>query len=157
MLNVLYSVLEDSLRPIDGTVNIYSGNPVAFKTATTDGTITTVVGNVAVYGLAKFDANQYANFASGEAGAYGSGKMTIIKRGIVQLYPSVYQDPTTLNTVVQQIWDTTQTNYNAGQPLYVINGYITTDSTAVSNTLIGKVIVGPTATNGGVMTIEVDL
>jgi len=156
MLNVLYSVLEDSLRPIDSTVSVYSGSPLMLKSGTTDGTVTTVSGNVAVYGLAKFDQNAYANFANGEAGAYGSGRMTIIKKGIVQLYPSVYQDPTNLNTVVQQIWDTAQ-NYIAGAPLYVNSGLITNQSSGVSSTLFGKVIVQPSATNGGVMTVEVDL
>jgi len=154
MLNVMYSVLEDSLRPVDTTVQIYSGSPVTLETSSATGKITTVTSNVVTYGLAKFDANSYANFALSTDGSYGGGQMTVVKQGIVQLFPSVYQDPTTLNTTVVQMWVTTD-NFLSGDPLYV-NGSnkITKDGTSVGNTVLGKIIIPPSATNGGVMVIQ---
>jgi hypothetical protein len=150
---VRYRVLEDSTKAAVNTDIIYAGNAVSLTSA---GLVTRTLTNVAVYGLAKNNMNSYRNEVNDASfGIYGSGLMTVVVKGIVDLMPSYFPNTDGSYTTVQT-WDTAPTYY-AGDPIYVMvagatPGILTktldstVDSTRNDNTLVGTVLMPPSST-----------
>ncbi len=147
MIDVSYVVLEDSMRVKNPAAQIFEGQPVKLNAA---GEVVPATANAPVYGISKIDANQYRNYAYGELGAYGSGKMTIVLSGIVRVKASSFnvvevdQSGSVSSAVTVKIYDDSLT-YVPGDVLYIdANGLITkTASDKVS--IFGKVVSAPSS------------
>jgi len=153
MINVKYSVLEDGDVNVNGlsTSNIYEGSPVYLDAS---GYAEPVTTNVGVYGLSKIDRNQYRDYSYGDAlaGAYGSRKITVVVDGIVQIYPSFYEQTDAADIKVD-LWTGSFNYYDEvgvtnGNKIVEIGGAVGAD------TVFGRVLQPPTVANGGVMTIQ---
>lgn len=157
-----YTVLEDSTKSVklDGGA-IYAGRAVSLN-ATSELIPTTT--NVAVYGLAKANFNTYRNEVTDTSfGIYGSGLMTVLVEGIVDVQHSTFPSSTgdgSYTTV--KTYDDTLT-FTPGEKLYVTisgakAGQLTNVKVATAtddrndNTLVGTVLVAP-ATAGASMQI----
>lgn len=162
-LQATFIVLEDGTRAILAGQQIYQGNPLTLDSAT--GLLKVASATGPVYGLAKADANNYDNFAFGELGAFGSGQLTVLVRGIAVVNQSIYNQidvesntAPTSSPVTVNVYDSTQ-NYLAMQPLYVnASGLITNqnDGGAWDASLFGRVLTPLAAGAAGGLEIEVD-
>ena len=152
-LYVRYRVLEDSTKAPATGETIYAGNALYLHS---DSTLKRVLTNVAVYGLAKANMNSYRNEVNDASfGIYGSGLMTVVIMGIVDLTPSTFPNTDGSYTTVQS-WDTSLT-YHAGDSLYVqITGakaglltnvkVVAAQADRNDNTFVGTVLLAPTDT-----------
>jgi len=147
-----FKVLEDSTKLLKSGEVIYSGRPVTIEVAS--GSLISMASNMPVYGLAKAQSNPYQDEVFGAStGMYGSGCLTTIVNGIVDLQHNTF----TLNDgseVVVKTYDSAQT-YHVWDPLYVELadggkiGEITNVVVAGNNkTLLGYVLIPPTMTGG---------
>lgn len=154
-----YIGLEDALRTKAAAAVITEGQAVKLDSS---GNLAAATATAKVYGIAKCDSNAFRDFAFGEFGAFGSGKLTVITRGVLLLAQSVYNQveadssttssssPTTI-----KVWDDAMT-YAVGEPLYVSAGGLITNSAAGGKqSLLGKVLSTP-AQNGGFLELELD-
>lgn len=153
-----FIVLEDGTRKKKASVSIYEGQPLKINTS---GELEPAAATDKVYGLAKADSNQYRDFAFGEYGAYGSGQLTVVTRGILLIGPSIYNqievDSSTTTTsapVIVKLFDDTKV-YLPHQPLYVDGAGLISNAPTDKTSLLGKVLKTPLQT-GGYLEIEVD-
>jgi len=147
MIESPFIVLEDATRDLAANIpgaggNIYEGSPVALNGS---GQLIPAVETSKVYGVSKLDANAYRNFAYGEYGAFGTGKLTVQTKGIVRVKSSVFnvveisQAPTAA-PFTKALYDTTK-NYVPGEALYVdATGLISNVAGASKVSLMGRVI-----------------
>lgn len=155
-----FIVLEDGLRTKASGQNLYAGQPV--KLDATTGQLKAAGATDKVYGLCKLDSNQYADFAFGEFGAFGSGQLTVVCQGILLLGQSIYNEievnsstSTSFAPTTVKIYDDTQV-YSVGDELYVdVSGLISNQNGAGKQSLLGKVVSTP-ALNGGFLEVEVN-
>jgi hypothetical protein len=123
-----------------GATVINAGNAVVLDTTANGGKVILATADAKVLGLAKNAMNSYIDETAGALGGiYGSGKMTVVTKGIVTLRHSYY-------TAVTGILPAT----NPMIALYITAaGLVTTAALAVgtSNCKIGYLINPPTATN----------
>lgn len=71
---------------------IYPGQPVVLDTTALNGYVKLVITDVKVLGLAKSNQNTYATEATGEIGGiYGSNKMSVVCKGIVNIGHSYFR------------------------------------------------------------------
>jgi len=156
-LQIRYKVLEDATKDVKSDAVIYSGRPVQL---TADG-VKEVDANVRPYGLAKANKNSYIDETSNSFGMYGSGKLTVVCNGIVEVSHNVYEVGDTSVTV--KVYDDAQ-SYNVGDKLYVELtdagklGMITNQvSSGVNdNTYLGIVTKAPSSSDP-VMQIRLEL
>ena len=145
MIDASFIVLEDGTRDKKVGEEIYEGQPVALDA---NGQLIAAVQGSKVYGLSKLDSNQYRDFAFGEYGAYGTGKVTIVKSGIARVKASVFgqieidSSATTSTPVTVEAFNSALT-YTPGEALYVdANGLISNvpADAASKISLFGKVV-----------------
>ena len=155
-----YKVLEDSTKQVKSGVTIYSGRPVTLSTAhdAYDGQIIPVTTDMPVYGLAKNNYNVYSDEVAGTStGMYGSGNVTVIVEGIVDVTPNVFT-LTDGSIVTVANYNTNSLTYYPWDKLYVevangtYAGQITkTGASTNDETFLGWCLVPPDA--NGVMQI----
>jgi hypothetical protein len=150
-----YKILEDATKEMKTGETIYSGRPVTLSAAhdAYDGQIIAVAANGPVYGLSKVNKNVYSDEVTGTStGMYGSGMVTTIVEGIVDIQPNVF----TLSDGSEVTVPTyaTALTYYPWNKLYVeltdagTLGQITNvGATANDETFLGWVLVPPTSTN----------
>jgi hypothetical protein len=82
---VRYKVLEDATKEVTVASTFFAGGPVSIDT--TSGKLVPTGSDVKVYGLAKFQKNTYLDEVTGTSpsGIYGSGRGTVVVKGIVDL------------------------------------------------------------------------
>jgi hypothetical protein len=154
-----FIVLEDGTRKKAAGSLITEGQAVKINAS---GELAPASAADKVYGIAKCDSNAFRDFAFGEFGAFGTGQLTVVVKGILLLAQSVYNQtevdsstttssaPTTI-----KVFDDLQV-YLPGQALYVdAAGLISNVSAAGKNSLLGKVLRTPLQA-GGMLEIEVD-
>ena len=125
------------------SLTLIAGAPVRINTA---GAIVPCTTDVKVFGLSKINNNVYINESTGALGGiYGSGKATVVIKGIVTIRHNYLQDSTgTLVTI--KSFDDSQT-YTAMSKLYTdANGLVTSGTTFSVNSYIGYCLVPPTTT-----------
>ena len=152
MINGMYTVLEDATKCVATAAVLYEGTPVTIDAT---GCITQAVGDVYVYGLSKLPKNTYRDMTYSYTDTYGSRKTTVVKGGIIQLYPSVYT--TADNTAVQvDLWDSGVDSAAFGTSLYVDDAGLITTTATNSLSLFAKVVYAPdnNVNNPGVLEIE---
>ena len=86
MIDVLYVIGEDAIRSRNASANITEGQPVALNSS---GELVAATDSTGVYGISKLDSNEFRNFAFGEFGAFGTGQLSVITKGIVRIKDSV--------------------------------------------------------------------
>ena len=85
-------VVEIDEIALSSTATIYSGNPVTLDTTTNLGVVKLAITDVKVLGLAKNNQNSYSAEANGDLGGiYGSGKMSVVCKGLVTLGHKYYR------------------------------------------------------------------
>ena len=131
-----YRVLEDPTKAVDTSKTIYAGRAVTLNAS---GAVTPVVDDSKVYGLAKFQKNVYMDEVSGTnpSGVYGSGRGTVVVKGIVDVCPNVFTLTDGTECTIAN-WDVAGC-YLPMAPLYVKDELLTTDS-CCSATLLGYVL-----------------
>ena len=152
--------LEDGTRAKKAGSNVYEGQPLTLQS---DGTLAGSAVAQKVYGISKFDSNTYADrsFDAG-SGAFGSGQLTVIQKGILLLGQSIYSaieiysNTTTASApVTVKIYDDTKT-YHVNDPLYVdATGLISNDGTVDHTSLLGLCLSTPLQ-NGGFLEVLVN-
>jgi hypothetical protein len=153
MIEASFIVLEDATRDLAAAQEIYEGMPLSLDAT---GKLIAATSATKVYGLAKVPANEYQNYATGEFGAYGTGKLTVMCGGIARIMATTHNkveigtDPAAV-VFKKQIY-AEAANFVAGDPLYVdADGYIS--NVAVSTTsFLGRVVTAPV--DNGWMEIE---
>lgn len=157
MIDALYITAEDALRSKKVSAKLTAGQPVALDT--NGELIGATAGSAAVFGINKSDSNDYANYAYGEFGAFGTGKLTVVQKGTVRIKDSVYNEievdtqssvssvPVTIALLKSGI------TWAVGNMAYVdADGLITNVESGLA---FGKVLATPAMT-GGWLEIEVD-
>ena len=119
--------MEDATKVVaQSDIAIYGGSPLTlgqtggFATLMSWGFLAanSLPLNVPVYGLSKFQKNQYSDETFDKGGLYGSGKGTVIQLGRISLYNNVFR--TADNGTVQVFaFDNSITNYAPMEKLYV--------------------------------------
>ena len=143
-INTDRRVEEDSTKVANATAVVYAGRAVALDSAAT---VISATASTLVYGLSKNDKNSYRDDTYGEFGAFGSGKINVVKAGIVTVAPSLYS--TVNGTTTVDVYDSSKT-YNVNDTLWATTGGLLTNDAGVANGLtnfVGKVNVPPTITN----------
>ena len=95
MIEASFIVLEDGIRNkyVPGAAAdanpIYEGTPCVLAA---DGSLYAAMGvtGEAIYGISKIDSNDHKDLAVGEYGAYGTGKVTVVCKGIVRVKASTF-------------------------------------------------------------------
>jgi hypothetical protein len=90
-----------SLPPKSDAV-LYAGRPV---TLNANGEVVPVASNTEVLGLVKCHKNQYSNEVSDDYGMYGSGLVTVIVSGLVEIAPNYFTAADGSETVVANYED----------------------------------------------------
>ena len=155
MIEASFIVLEDAIRSKAAAAEVYEGQPVSLDV---DGNLVAATSAMKVYGVSKLDSNQYRDFAYGEFGAFGTGKLTVVCQGIVRVKASVYNkveigtDPAAV--VVNQLIYKTGLTYVPGEPLYVDADGLISNAAAVNKiSFLGRVVAAP-ATDGDWLELE---
>ena len=157
MIDALYITSEDSIRSksLAATNNITEGQPVALDSA---GELIGATAGTGIYGICKLDSNQFRDFAFGEFGAFGTGKLSVVTKGIVRIKDSVYNEievnsqmnasstPTTISLLANVVWAVNDKVYMTAAGL--ISNVALDDS-------FGRVLATPTMADGW-LEIEVD-
>jgi hypothetical protein len=154
-----FITLEDGTRKKKSGTLITEGQAVKIDA---NGELAPATAAAKVYGIAKTDSNAFRDFAVGEFGAFGTGQLTVVVKGILLLSQSVYNQvevdqntttsaaPTTI-----KVFDDAQV-YTPGEALYVDAGGLITNQTGGGKaSLLGKCLRTPLQT-GGMLEIEVD-
>ena len=155
-----FIVLEDGTRKKKAGANIYEGQPVKLNS---DGELEAATAAAKVYGISKLDSNTYRDFAFGEFGAYGSGNLTAVTRGVMTVGQSIFNETEvdTSTTIASapttvKVFDDTKT-YAVNEPLYVdAAGLISNDGSGGKNSLLGKVLKTPVQLGGALLELEID-
>ena len=148
MMNPLYLGMEDVVREVAPGVEIYEGQPV---TLDLNSKCVPATDASAVYGVAKFDRNQYRDLSGFmfHPDARGGLKMTIVKKNIVQLIPNIY-DVSPGTQLKHYVWDNTK--------VYPIMGKVKVDGTGKITPATGsEVSVFAIVTAVGTDFLELDL
>jgi len=156
MLNTDRRVLEDSCKVANASLVTVAGRPVALNSSSE---IIAATASTKFYGLSKNDRNSFVDQVYGEFGAAGSGKLGVVKDGIVTVAPPEYSTVDGVSTL--HVYDPNRL-YTAGDDLFSNNqGLITNDSSVANGTtsldstnFIGHVNVAPSATDPR---MEIDL
>ena len=156
MINILYPVLLDSSKDLSSNYltdpnGVFEGSPLSLDAT---GQVSKTLTNIKVYGLSFVPANKYRDFSAGEYGAFGSGKITAVLSGIVQLYPNTY-DLNDGTSVIVPLWVSSVDTAAPNIPIYVEigTGLLTDGTVSNGNTLVGYVTKSP-AMNSGVLELE---
>jgi len=138
-----YKVLEDATKALKSGETVYAGRAVWQET----GVSSNIVGAAPaagdrVYGLSKANKNAYLDEVSGGQGFYGSGKVTVVREGMVELYQLVFTDAAGAETTVKTWDDTAITAADIGGPLYAddADGTITNVADGGNNPKIGYLL-----------------
>lgn len=155
-----FIVLEDGTRKKKVGSDVFEGQPVKLNA---DGELEASTAAAKVYGISKLDSNSFRDFAFGEFGAFGSGNLTVVTRGVMTVGQSIFNEievdtsttvaasPTTV-----KVFDDTKT-YAVGEPLYVdAAGLISNDGAAGKESLLGKVLKTPPQLGGTLLEMEID-
>jgi hypothetical protein len=155
MIDALYITAEDAIRTKKAGAMITEGQPVALDV---NGELIGATAGTGIYGVSKLDSNAFRNFAFGEFGAFGTGKLTVVTKGIVRIKDSVYNEievdtsmgplstPTTIAILASVSWAVNAKCYMTAA------GLVT--NVAVGDSF-GRVLATPAMT-GGWLEIEVD-
>jgi len=153
-----FIVLEDGTRNKEAGTTVYEGTPM---TINENGNYEPAAAGDKVYGISKLDSNQYQDYAWGEFGAFGSGMLTVVCKGILLLGPSIYNEmevdsstTTASAPVIVKLFDDTK-EYTPMEPLYVDGSGLITNAPTDKTSLFGKVVSTPVQ-NGGYLEVEVD-
>lgn len=165
------SINADFIVSEDGTLlklahspayQIYEGTPLTIDAST--GQLRPAASADKVYGLCKIDSNQYRDFAFGEFGAFGSGCLTVVTAGKVEVSDSVYNE-IEVNTSMENgplpssfavtvpLFDHTQ-SYAAMDLLYVDGSGLITNVSGTN--AIGKCLSPLAAMAAGALIMSVD-
>jgi hypothetical protein len=156
MIEASFIVLEDATRDKLSGQNVYEGQPVALNAA---GKLVAAASTSKVYGISKLDSNTYRDFAFGEFGAFGTGKLTVVSKGIVRVKASVYNkiemdsSATVTSPVTVQVYDTSKT-YVPGEALYVDAAGLITNAAVDKTSILGRVVAAP-ASAGDWLELEI--
>lgn len=155
MIDALYITAEDAIRTKKAGAMVTEGQPV---TLDANGELVGATsGSASIYGVSKLDSNQYRDFAFGEFGAFGTGKLTVVTKGVVRIKDSVYSGievntSTTGSTNEQVQLLASPVVWAVNDPVYVTEtGLITKVAAGVA---FGKVLSWDSV--GGWLEIEVD-
>lgn len=150
-----YKVLEDATKEMKSGEVIYSGRPVTLSKAhdAYEGQVIAMTTNTKVYGLSKVNKNSYSDEVTGTStGMYGSGMVTTIIEGIVDIQPNVFTQLDGSEVTVETY--NMAPTYHVWDPLYVEIadaphlGMITNVAAGTNDkTFIGFCLVPPTTTN----------
>jgi hypothetical protein len=133
-----------SLPPKSDAV-LYAGRPV---TLNSDGEVVPVTSNTEVLGLVKVHKNSYVNEVSGDYGMYGSGQVTVIVSGLVEIAPNYFTAADGSEVVVDNYEnDFLTASLMAKVYVNVTKGTLTTSVTNGTNekTFVGYLLRKPTA------------
>ena len=156
MINALYITAEDGIRSKNLLAMITEGQPVALNAS---GELIGATAGTGIYGVSKLDSNAIRDFAFGEFGAFGTGKLTVVTKGLVQIQNSVYNEievntqmgvnstPTTISLLANVVWAVNDRVYVTAAGLI---------SNAAAGDSFGKVTAIPSQTPDGSLEIEVD-
>jgi len=140
-------LLESSDLAADATVTLFAGQPVRISAALAVVPVTT---DVKVFGLSKVNKNAYVDETAGALGGiYGSGKVTVVNKGIVTLRHNYFQTNSGATATVYTFDEGTLIAVAPMTALYASTvGNISTSAGAAgtTNCKIGYVLVAPTAT-----------
>lgn len=141
MIQCSYVGLEDGTKLIAPGAVLYPGQPVALDA---NGMAIPAVAASKVYGLCIIEGNTYQDLIRGQYGAFGSGAVPVLVKGIAKVKASVYDaeevtagDPTASFT--KKIFDDTKT-YVPGEALYVDAAGLITNTPSSKISLLGKVL-----------------
>lgn len=165
-INADFIVLEDGTLPKmfnASPFQVFEGTPLTIDATT--GQLRPAADNESVYGLSKIDSNMYRDLSFGEAGAFGSGALTVLLLGKVELSDSVYNKvevnsasenvvPLTSSAVTVPVFDHSKT-YVPMQSLYVKNGLISNDNSG-GGPAIGKVLAPLAASAEGPLVMSLN-
>jgi len=131
-----------SLPPKSNAV-LYAGRPV---TLNANGEVVPVTSNTEVLGLVRVHKNSYVNEVSGDYGMYGSGLVTVVVSGLVEIAPNYFTNADGSETVVAN-YENDFLTASLMSKVYVnlTNGTLTTVSdTSNSETFVGYLLRKPT-------------
>lgn len=134
-----------SFVPATG-VELFAGRPV---TLNSEGKVVPVTQNTEVLGLVRAHKNKFVNEVSNDYGMYGSGLISVVLSGIVEVYPNYFTNPDGSETVVPN-YENDLLNASLMSKIYVnlTNGTLTTVVDANNDkTLVGYLLRKPTADN----------
>jgi hypothetical protein len=161
-LNAPFIESEDGTKKKKSGEEVYEGSPL---TIDANGDYALATDTDKVYGISKLDSNAFRDFSFGEFGAFGSGQLTAIRRGICVVDQSVFNkvevdsstsassSPTTV-----KLYDDTK-NYLPGEALYVdAAGLISNTATGAPGraSLMGKCTKPLAAGEAGGLEFELD-
>lgn len=155
-----FIILEDGTRKKKSGTNVTEGQAVKLNAS---GELEPGTAAAKVYGISKLDSNQFRDFAFGEFGAFGSGQLTAVTKGILTLAQSTYNQievdtstTTSSSPTTIKVFDDTQT-YAVGDSLYVdTNGLISKVNSAGKESLLGKVLKTPAQLGAGKLELELN-
>lgn len=155
MIDALYITAEDAIRTKAAGAMVTEGQPVALNAS---GELIGATAGTSVYGVSKLDSNAYRNFAFGEFGAFGTGKLTVVTKGIVRIKDSVYSgievDTSTTEATDATIVLLATVTFHVNEKVYAdATGLITNVDN--DGAAFGRVIATPEMT-GGWLEVEVD-
>jgi len=133
-----------SLPPKSDAV-LYAGRPV---TLNANGEVVPVTSNVEVLGLVRVHKNSYVNEVSDDYGMYGSGLVTVVVSGLVEIAPNYFTNADGSETVVANYEDDFLTaSLMSKVYVDVSKGTLTTVVTDGTNekTFVGYLLRKPTA------------
>ncbi|MEM2174508.1 MAG: hypothetical protein QXI58_02645 [Candidatus Micrarchaeia archaeon] len=145
-IEVKYPIyIQVSLPPKSDAV-LYAGRPV---TLDADGNVIPVTSNVEVLGLVRAHKNQYVNEVSNDYGMYGSGLVSVVVSGLVEISPNYFTNPDGTETVVANYENDFLTAALMSKVyVNVEKGTLTTVADASnSNTFVGYLLRKPTSTD----------
>ena len=141
---------------------IYEGSPLTLDATT--GSLKLAAKADKVYGLSKVNSNQYQDLAFGEFGAFGSGMLTVVCAGQVEVSNSIFNEieittATQLppsSPVVVALFDNTK-QYVPNQALYVDAAGLISNTPASGGkaSLLGKVLQPLAIGSNGPLVIEI--
>ena len=155
MIDALYITAEDAIRTKKAAESITEGQPVSLDD---NGQLIAGWTGGRVDGVSKLDSNEYADFAFGEFGAFGTGKLSVVTKGIVRVKDSVY-NKIEVNSSTTEATDThihilAGVTFAVNDLVYVDAAGLITNAAVSANSIFGKVTATPTSTAGTDMTMS---
>jgi hypothetical protein len=154
-----FIIHEDGGKKKKAGEQVYEGSPL---TLDANGELKLAADSEKVYGLSKLDSNTNRDFAFGEFGAFGSGQLTVVTRGTVEVSHSVFnkvevdtQTAVGSSPITKKLFDDTKT-YAPMQPLYVDAAGLISNTPSDKSSLLGKVLKPLASGLSGPLVIEVD-
>jgi len=132
--------------PPKSNAELYAGRPV---TLDANGEVVPVTSNTEVLGLAKGHKNSYVNEVSDDYGMYGSGLITVVTSGLVEITPNYFTNVDGSETVVANYEnDFLTASLMAKVYVNLTRGTLTTVSNDSNNkTFIGYLLRKPTSSD----------